>query len=100
MISPAAGTKYADVPFKPAGYPIVGAGKTKPGQFTVMGHVGNGATRRSLRLTQPGTLTLTQFDGKGIAGTFAFQADTLRKPTQHVAVTGSFAYACHGGACK
>ena len=40
---------------------------------------------------------LTQFDKKGIAGTFHFKGESRGK---RVDVSGKFSYACSGGACE
>lgn len=93
-------SKYASVPLKAASYPIVADG-TRGGEFVPMFHTGGGAARRvSYRLTEPGKLTLTQFDRKAIAGTFTFKAESRGKDTKRVTVTGSFRYRCRGEACQ
>lgn len=100
VLSASSPSKYAQVPLKPASYPIVADG-TKGGEFLAMFHTGGGAAKRvSYRLTEPGKLTLTQFDRKAIAGTFSFKAESRGKDTKHVTITGSFRYGCRGDACQ
>jgi hypothetical protein len=100
VLSASSPSKYASVPLKPATYPIVSDG-SRGGEFIPMFHTGGGAAKRvSYRLTEPGKLTLTQFDHKAIAGTFTFKAESRGKDTKHVTVTGSFHYRCRGGACQ
>jgi hypothetical protein len=94
-------SKYADVPMKPASYPIVPvSGTPKAGQVTAMFHLTTGGKRDSYRVTAPGKLVLTQFDKKGIAGTFSFKAEGRGKAAKHIDVTGKFSYECIGGACQ
>jgi hypothetical protein len=96
-------SKYADVPMKPASYPIVPTDqvKAKAGELTAMFHLGGGAGKRETYVvTAPGKLTLTQFDRKAIAGTFTFKAEQRGKAPKHITVTGSFNYRCSGDACQ
>jgi len=93
-------SKYADVPMKPASHTIVAAGEGKAGDVTVMFHLSPGGKRESYRVKEPGKLVLTQFDKKGIAGTFSFKAEARGKTPKHVDVAGKFSYACTGGACQ
>lgn len=97
LILSAAG-KYADVPMKPATYPIVPSSKAKAGELTGMFHLSPGGKRESYSISEPGKLAITQFDKKGLAGTFTFGA-TQGKTKKHVTVTGSFRYACTGDLC-
>jgi hypothetical protein len=100
VLSASSPSKYADVPIKPASYPIVADG-SRAGEFTPMFHTGGGSAKRvSYRLTEPGKLTLTRFDRKAIAGTFTFKAESRGKDTKHITVTGSFHYRCRGDACQ
>lgn len=100
ILSASSSSKYADVPLRPASYPVVPNGRTRPGELTVMFHLSPGGKRRSYSVTAPGKLVLTQFDRKGIAGTFRFKAEQGGKTPEHVAVTGSFHYHCTGEACQ
>lgn len=100
IFSAARDSKYADVPLEPASYSIVPNGRTRPGEFTVMFHLSPGGKRESYSVSEPGKLVLTQFDRKGIAGTFSFKAEQRGKTPKHVAVTGSFKYHCLGEACQ
>lgn len=96
-------SKYADIPMKPASYTIApgsGTGTPKAGQVTAMFHLTSGGKRDSYRVTAPGKLVLTQFDRKGIAGTFSFKAEGRGKAAKHIDVTGKFSYECTGSACQ
>jgi hypothetical protein len=50
------------------------------------------------RLSEPGILELSQFDAKGLTGTFSFQAKGL-KPGLAVTVSGKFHFDCRGEKC-
>jgi hypothetical protein len=100
IVAASGGSKYADVPFKPATYAIVPNRRTRTGEFTVMFHVSHGGKREAYAVSEPGKLALTQFDRKGIAGTFSFKAEQRGKEPKQVAVTGSFKYHCAGEACQ
>jgi len=92
-------SKYGDFPFKPSSHAIVG-GAGKPGDVTVMFHISPGGKRERFSVKEPGKLVLTQFDKKGIAGTFSFKAESGGKTPKRVDVSGKFSYACSGGACE
>jgi hypothetical protein len=101
IFSAAGGSKYANVPLKPAAYSIAANRKSKPGDFTVMFHLSTGGKQENYAVKEPGKLTLTQFDRKGIAGTFRFTAEEMfSKPPKRVAVSGAFKYPCLGDACQ
>jgi len=93
-------SKYADFPMKPATHTIVAAGEGKAGDVSAMFHLSPGGKRESYRVKEPGKLVLTQFDRKGIAGTFSFKAEARGKTPKRVDVAGKFSYACSGGACQ
>jgi hypothetical protein len=98
ILSPGGKAKYADVPMKPATYPLVPSDKAKAGEFTGMFHLSPGGKRESYTISDAGKLVITQFDRKAIAGTFSFGA-TQRKTSKHVTVNGSFRYLCQGERC-
>ena len=100
VFSASSGSKYADIPLKPASYAIAPGVGARPGQVTAMFHLSPGGKRESYAIKEPGKLVLTQFDRKGIAGSFAFKAEGRGKDAKHVEVTGKFAYACSGEACQ
>jgi len=101
MLSASGQSKYADVPMKPASYPIVPAGRARAGELTAMFHLGGGASKRETYVVAaPGKLTLTRFDREAIAGSFAFKAEQRGKAPRHITVTGSFHYRCSGDACQ
>lgn len=100
ILSASSKSKYADFPFKPGTHAIAELGAAKPGEVTVMFHLSPGGKRESYSAKAPGKLVLTQFDRKGIAGTFRFEAETRSKPPRRVDVAGKFSYACTGGACQ
>jgi len=93
-------SKYADFPMKPGTHAIAGSDAAKAGDVTVMFHLSPGGKRESYTVKQPGKLVLTQFDKKGIAGTFAFKAVARGKTPKLLNVAGKFSYACSGGACQ
>jgi hypothetical protein len=93
-------TKYADIPMKPASYALVSMDHPKPGELTVFLHITSGGKRQSYSVREPGKLTLTQFNRKGIAGTFTFKAEQRGTAAKKVSVTGSFNYGCVGDACQ
>jgi hypothetical protein len=93
-------TRYADIPMKPASHAIVPSDHPKPGELTAFFHVGGNGKRESYDIREPGKLTLTQFDRKGIVGTFSFKAEQRGKVNKKVTVTGSFNYGCVGDACQ
>jgi len=99
IFSASSASKYADFPMKPATHTIVAA-EGKAGDVTVMFHLSPGGKRESYRVKEPGKLVLTQFDKKGIAGTFSFKAEARGKTPRRVDVAGKFSYACTGGACQ
>jgi len=100
IISASQGSRYASVPFKPATYPIVPTGKAKAGDFIAMVHLKPDGKRELYSITAPGKLVLSQFDTKGIAGTFTFKADSRGKTPKHVTFNGAFHNACSGDASK
>lgn len=85
---------------KPASYAIVPNRKTRPSEFTSMFHLVRSGSRESYSVSEPGKLSLTQFDRKGIAGTFSFKAEQRGKEPRRIAVTGAFKYHCLGDACQ
>jgi hypothetical protein len=92
-------SKTADFPMKPATYAIKSEGTDGRGEFHAKFSMGSGGKRRDY-LVQSGKLVLTQFDRKGVAGTYTFKAiDSAREP-KHVEVTGTFSYACVGDRCR
>jgi hypothetical protein len=97
-LGPLADSKYADVPFKPGTYRLVGTG-AKPGDFGGMVGFTAGGKRDSFSISEPGQLALTKFDLTGIAGTFHFKAKNF-KGDKSIAVDGSFDYGCRGTICK
>jgi hypothetical protein len=89
---------YADVPFGPKKYALVGK-DAKAGEFTGMfGFTPPGGQRQSYSIDGPGTFDITKFDKTGIAGTFHFAATTF-KGDKHVTVDGKFDYGCRGSVC-
>ena len=100
ILSPAPGSKYADVPMKAGSYAIVPTGRTRPGEFTVMFHLAMRGKRESFSVAEPGKLAITRFDRRGISGTFRFRAEQRGKTGKKVDVNGSFSYACTGEACQ
>ena len=92
-------SKYANFPFKPSSHPI-SPGGARAGDVTVMFHISPGGKRERFSVKEPGKLVLTQFDKKGIAGTFSFKGESGGKTGKHVDVSGKFSYACSGGACE
>lgn len=97
IFGPGKDATYADVPFKPATYPIaVGTGKAT--ELAVMINLRPPGARSHFSVAEPGTMTLTKFDLTGIAGTFTFKAASSKG--QKVEIKGSFDYPCAGGACK
>jgi hypothetical protein len=93
------GSHYADVPFKPGKY-VLSNQKGKKGEFSVMMHLKPASGYETYQLTEPGVLTLTQFDSNGVAGTYSFKAQQQLKPTKkNIVVNGSFSLRCRGGSC-
>src|SRR5688572_15662324 len=89
-IEAARGTRYADVPFKPARYTLIVPKAARPGEFIM---------RMGLRLRGDhfvvvgrGTLELTQFDARRAVGKFAFNATTGGPTPRRVSVAGSFSF--------
>ena len=97
VFGPGRNSKYADIPFKPGTYPIA-TNNGKPGEITVMANLKPPGTHLFVRVSEPGTFTITKFDLTGIAGTFQFKAVSNDKKA--VEVKGSFDYPCVGAACK
>ena len=91
-------SKYGDFPFKPSSHTIA-AGDAKAGEVTVMFHISPGGTSEYFWAKEPGKLVLTQFDKRGIAGSFRFKAESGGKSGKHIDVAGKFSYACSGGRC-
>ena len=95
---PTGGSRYADVPFGPKKYAIVGK-DAKAGDFSVMfGFTGADGKRASFSVSEPGTLDIAKFDKSGIAGTFHFVAKNY-KGDKTVTVDGKFDYLCRGTIC-
>jgi hypothetical protein len=99
ILGASSSSKYADVPYKPGTFRIA-KDDAKAGQFTIMMHLSPGGAYERWGLSEPGTLVLGQFDGKGIAGTFTLKAETRKPPVKHATFVGTFHYACLGAACK
>jgi hypothetical protein len=95
MASPS--SKYANIPHKPGKYRITPGKGSRPGDFNVIFTASHGV----FTVSAPGKLELTQFDARGVAGTYSFPArkrsggDPMVK---HVVVTGSFNLRCKDGA--
>jgi hypothetical protein len=99
MLSPAKESKYANVPFKPGHYVIAQKGtNTSAGQFIAELTIGEAPNGDIYRPSAPGTIDIVQFDSKGLAGKFAYQAENFGK-TKAINVWGSFKYTCLGGNC-
>ena len=94
------GSKYADVPFQPASYTIGGKGPSKPGEFTAAFQLSPVGKLEGYSISEPGELVLTQFDRKGLVGTFSFKAHQFGTTPNRVTVAGSFHFPCVGGACQ
>ncbi|WP_342378936.1 hypothetical protein NVS55_05965 [Myxococcus stipitatus] len=83
------------VPFKPGTYPLVSL-EEKPGELGVSLRLKG----INYKLSSPGVLVLTRFDGGGVAGTFQFTARTnvaenrAKAVMRNVHVTGSFDLPC------
>ena len=92
--------KYADVPFKRGSYSFAAMLGGKGGQLNAMFSLSSDKAHESYAVQGLGKLVLTQFDKKGIAGTFTFKAESRDNPPKHITVNGKFSYACIGGACK
>jgi hypothetical protein len=109
---PAAGSKYADVPFGPKKYVItdskVASGapgfgnQGKPGEFVVSAMmVKSGSEKLNYATSAPGVLDITSFDAKGVKGTFSFKAvQRYAKPGENISVSGSFSLPCEGDICR
>lgn len=97
IFGPGKDSKYADIPFKPGTYPIATT-NGKPGEIGVMANLKPPGKHMFVRVSEPGTFTITKFDLTGIAGTFQFKATSNDKKT--VEIKGSFDYPCVGAACK
>jgi hypothetical protein len=95
-LSPINTSRYADVPYQPGHYALLG-NDGKPGDFRAMLSIEPNGKREGFHVTEPGTVELTRFDDTGLAGTFAFKAATY-DGKKSVAVTGSFDYGCEDGA--
>jgi len=100
IFSASSASKYADIPMRPATYPIAPVMGARAGQVTAMFHLSPGGKRESYAIQEPAKLVLTQFDKKGIAGTFSFKAESRGKTPRRVEIAGKFAYACNGDACQ
>jgi hypothetical protein len=92
-------SKYADVPMKPATYKIASQGADRAGEFSAKVRINIGGKRQGYDVLS-GKLVLGQFDKKGLAGTFALEAQDHGTPPKQVEVTGKFSYACAGDACQ
>jgi hypothetical protein len=104
-LAPASKSKYANVPFKPARYSLVPDASAKPGDFVAMLLVQQGGQSAVYHVASPGRLELTQFDTRGITGTFSFSAEQAYgkrgQPPKKLALKGSFSFPCVGGSvCK
>ncbi|MGC9986738.1 MAG: hypothetical protein ABSF35_24360 [Polyangia bacterium] len=101
-IGPTNQSKYANVPFRPGHYKILPTTSGKAGDFGVIASVKDGAAMRSLSVSEPGVLDITQFDAHSLKGKFSFTAQSnFPKPTKTVAVKGSFSVPCKGeSVCK
>lgn len=99
VLSASGPSRYADFPMKPGTHPIVPTTAPRAGDVTAMFHLTTAGKRDSYTVAEPGKLVLTQFDRKGIAGSFTFKAQGRGKTPRHIEVAGKFSYACSGGAC-
>ena len=99
-LSPTNGSRYEDVPYKPATYRLASGHTAKPGDFRAMISIEPGGKHEGFSVVDGGTVELTRFDDTGIAGTFAFDA-TSYSGDKKVKVTGRFDYGCGAGShCK
>jgi hypothetical protein len=97
-IWPSSDSTQKDVAFGPKTYAIKDGNVQKspgPGIFTVNLHIGKEKIMPHFTvIAPPGSLQLTQFDAKGMAGKFSFTA-TEDGGTRKVSVSGTFKYARH-----
>lgn len=95
-IWPSSDSMQKDVPLGPKTYSIKDGNIQKspgPGVFTANLHIGKGKVMPAFTVTlPPGSLQLTQFDAKGMAGKFSFTA-TEDGGARKVSVSGTFKYA-------
>jgi hypothetical protein len=95
-IWPSSDSTQKDVPLGPKTYPIKNGNIQKspgPGVFTVNLHIGKEKVMPSFTVVpQPGSIQLTQFDAKGMAGKFSFAA-IEDGGSRKVSVSGTFKYA-------
>ncbi|TMQ17819.1 MAG: hypothetical protein E6J90_21705 [Deltaproteobacteria bacterium] len=91
-------SKYADVPLRPGSYSIASEGTERAREFSAKLRFTAGGKRESYWVDS-GKLVLSQFDKRGLAGTFTLKARD-RINAKHVEVTGRFKYACAGEACE
>jgi hypothetical protein len=103
VFTPASGSKYANIPFKPGHYKILPGAAAKPGDLAVMPRVKDGDALKLYTLAGPGELTLSRFDAHAAVGTFTFPAKSRATggAEKKITVAGSFSYFCKGSAsCK
>ena len=93
----AAGTKYANVPFKPGKYVLDPNGAA--GTFNPNLTIGFGANADLFKASTAGVLELSQFDSRGVAGTFSFKAVKRFGGDEQIDVVGTFKYSCEGDTC-
>lgn len=95
-LSPSNAAKYADVPFGPAQYTMGPGGSEDPKVFSALLSTGGDEI---WKISEAGTLKITKWDKKGIAGTFNFKAEeTFAEGTpKKVSVEGSFDFDCTNG---
>ncbi|HEX6030671.1 MAG TPA: hypothetical protein VFY90_04510 [Tepidiformaceae bacterium] len=99
IISPSNAAKYADVPFKPAEYAVGEPASDDPKEFSVLLFTGG----EELWKVDEGTLKLTRWDKKGVAGSVKLKAEEFfaEGTPKKVTVEGSFDFDCfHGANCE
>jgi len=91
------GTKYAQVPMKPKKYTLA-KGNAPAGDFEVIGGVVIGPRPRPeiYRISEPGTIEVTQFTGKHVTAKFSFKATLGAKK---INVAGTFSADCTADKC-
>jgi hypothetical protein len=99
-LAPSARSRYADVPFKPGRYRIARSSKAQPGDFTAVLSVASGGKPAPFEVSDEGEIELTQFDARGIKGTFSFEAKQSFGQDRSIKAAGSFSATCRGGNCE
>lgn len=96
VLTPSQDTTAEDVPMGPGSYPIPESDAgLNPGEFRAT--VNTGSARYNV--SSAGTLEITSFDERGVAGTFSFVAREAQAEGEpgRISVTGRFDFACTGG---